>query len=195
MKKNILSATAVAVALTLSCVSPQVASAYPPGRSLSLSTESNLAQYRSFGMHIVVDNLSPTPFTFAVNGKISKRFQTKKNGNSESWFFYPSRPGKFEITATSGSESRSTTVWVPEQSKLPRAITVRKGFAVHLKYVAPGTTVAVFSKGRVFNTGTADTNGNLDLWIPANSLQHGSQRVFINYGGAFISGCRVKGLN
>jgi hypothetical protein len=195
MKKNILSATAVAVAVALSCVSPQVASAYPPGRSLSLSTESNLAQYRSFGMHIVVDHLAPTPFTFSVNGKVSRRFPTKKNGNSESWFFYPSRPGKFVVTATSGSESRSTTIWVPEQSKLPRAITVRKGFAVHLKYVAPGTTVAVFSKGRVFNTGTADSNGNLDLFVPAGSLQRGLQNVYLNYGGAFTSGCKVKGLN
>jgi hypothetical protein len=192
MKKILLAS--LAIAFSLSLATPQVASAYPPGRSLTMASEGSMAQYRSFGMHFVIDNLSPTPFTFAVNGKISKRFPTKKVGNSESWFFYPSRPGKFVVTATSGSESRSTTVWVPLQPKLPRAISVRKGFPIHLKYVAPGTVVAVFSKGRVFDSAAADANGNLDLFVPAGSLQRGKQSLYLNYGGAFTGGGKVKGL-
>jgi len=192
MKKTLFAA--VAISLVLSCGASQPASAYPPGRTLTLSSDGNLAQYRSFGMHFVVNNLSPTPFTFAVNGKVSKRFPTKKDGNTESWFFYPPRPGKFDVTATSGSESRSTTVWVPLQPKLPRAISVRKGFPIHLKYVAPGTVVAVFSKGRVFDSAAADANGNLDLFVPAGSLQRGKQSLYLNYGGAFTGGGKVKGL-
>jgi len=194
MKKKLLSVAAVSMALTVSCVAPQAASAYPPGRSLSLSAETNLAQYRSAGIHIVANHLAPTAFTFAVNGKISKRFPTKKDGDSESWFFYPSRAGKFEVTATSGSETRSTTIWVPEQSKLPRAITVRRGFAIHLKYVAPGTRVRVFTPGKTFTTGVADADGNVDLWVPAGSLERGNQQVLINYGGHFTGGSKVKGL-
>ena len=194
MKKNVLSGVAVAVAVTLSCVAPQAASAYPPGRSLSLSVDTNLAQYRSNGIHIVADHLAPTPFTFAVNGKISKRFPTKKDGNSESWFFYPSRPGKFVVTASSGSESRSTTVWVPQQSKLPRAITVRKGFPMNLQFVAPGTRVVVFTQTHRITSGVADADGNVDLWVPAGSLERGNQQVLINYGGAFTGGSKVKGL-
>jgi hypothetical protein len=194
MKKKLLFKVAVVFALILSCGPAQPASAYPPGRSLSMSVDTNLAQYRSKGIHLVAEHLAPTPFTFAVNGNISKRFPTKKDGNSESWFFYPSRPGRFDITATSGSESRSTTVWVPLQPKLPRAISVRKGFPIHLKYVAPGTVVAVFSKGRVFDSAAADANGNLDLFVPGGSLQHGKQSLYLNYGGAFTGGGKVKGL-
>jgi len=194
MKKNLLSGVAVAVALTLSSVAPQAASAYPPGRALTMSSEGNMAQYRSFGMHIFLENLSPTPFTFSVNGKVSKRFPTKKDGNSESWFFYPSRPGKFDITASSGSESRSTVVWVPKQSRLPRAITVRKGFPINLQFVAPGTRVVVFTQAHRITSGVADADGNVDLWVPAGSLERGNQQVLINYGGAFTGGSKVKGL-
>ena len=194
MKKNLLSGVALAVALTLSSVAPQAASAYPPGRALTMSSEGNMAQLRSFGMHFVLDNLSPTPFTFSVNGKISKRFPTKKDGNSESWFFYPSKPGKFDITATSGSELRTSTVWVPQQSKLPRAITVRKGFPINLKYVAPGSRVVVHSEGHVLDSGFADSDGNVFLWVPAGALRRGNQNIYINYGGAFTGGGKVKGL-
>jgi len=194
MKKNLLSGVALAVALTLSSVAPQAASAYPPGRALTMSSEGNMAQYRSFGMHFVLDNLSPTPFTFSVNGKVSKRFPTKKDGNSESWFFYPSRPGKFDITASSGSESRSTTVWVPKQSKLPRAITVRKGFPINLQFVAPGTLVVVHSFGKTITSGIADSDGNVNLWINAGKLRRGNQSLYIDYGTAFTGGQKIKGL-
>jgi len=194
MKKKLLSVVVAVFAITLSCLAPQVASAYPPGRELTLAVDTHMAQYRSSGIHLVAEHVAPEPFTFSVNGKVSKRFPTKKDGNSESWYFYPSKVGKFVITATSGAETRKTTVWVPSQSKLPRAFTVRKGFAIHLKYVAPGTHVRVFTPGKTFTTGVADSDGNVDLWVPAGSLTRGTQQVLINYGGAFTGGSKVKGL-
>ena len=193
MKKRTLAGLGLAVALTLSGLAPQAASAYPPGRALTIASDSNLLQYRSNGAHIVLNNLSSGSMKFSVNGKVSKYFPTKIVGGSQSWYFYPAAYGKFVITGVSGSESKSTTVYVPQQN-VPRSVTVRKSATVRAQYVAPGTTVTVFIAGNGSVSGVADADGKVSIVIPAGRLARGSNQIYVNYGGAFTMVGKIKGL-
>ena len=194
MKKRTLAGLGLAAALMFSGLSTQAASAYPPGRALSMSSDANMVQYRSNSVHIVVDNISSGALTFSVNGKVSKTFAPRTNGNTQSWYFFPSAPGKYLITSSSGVESKSTTVYVPKQPPLPSAITVRKGFQLNFQYVAPGSTVSMTINGRRAATGVADANGRVTLSVEAGLVTRGSNQVLINYGGAFTGGGKIKGL-
>jgi hypothetical protein len=194
MKKRTLAGLGLAVALTFSGLAPQAASAYPPGRSLNLAADANMVQYRSNRVHIVVDNVASGRLTFSVNGKVSRYFSPRISGSSQSWYFYPSAPGKFIVTGSSGIESKSTTIYVPKQPPLPRQITVRKGFHMNFQYVAPGSTVSMSINGVRAATGVADANGELTLSVAAGVVTRGANQVYINYGGAFTSGGKIVGL-
>jgi len=193
MKKSTLAGLGLAIALTASAIAPQAASAYPPGRALSIASDANLVQYRSNGVRIALDNVASGRMKFSVNGKVSKYFSTKVSGSSQSWYFFPSAYGKFVITGTSGAESKSTTVYVPKQT-LPRSMTVRKSFTMRMAYVAPGATVTAYFVGKSPLTGVADQDGNVSIVVPAGKLSRGSNPIYVNYGGAFTMVGKVKGL-
>jgi len=193
MKKRTLAGLGLAAALTISGLAPQAASAYPPGRALSMSSDGNLVQFRSNDVHITVSNLAIGKLKFSVNGKESKYFSTRISGDTQSWYFHPAAPGKYVITGTSGIESKSTTVYVPKQS-VPRKVSVKKGFTVRSTYVAPGTLVILSVGGKRVASATADADGIVNLVAPVGSLSRGTNQYYIIYGGAFTSGGKISGL-
>lgn len=193
MNKRTLAGLGLAVALTVSGVSPQAAMAYPPGRVLTVTSSVNLLQYRS-GTFIEANHLAAGSLKFSVNGKLGKYFPIYASGSSQKWPFWPKAPGKYDVVATSGLESASTSVYVPLQT-FPRAVSVRKSFTINLKYVAPGTAVYATVNGKRVASGTADANGLLTLVAPPGSFTRGvANQLLINYGGAFTGGAPIKAL-
>jgi len=193
MKKHTLAGLGLAVALTFSGLAPQAASAYPPGSGLQISALSNLVKWRS-STRILVTNTDEGRISFSVDGKVNKYFFPKHAGIAQSWLFWPYRPGKFVITATSGSESKSTVVYSPQKPVLPRRISVRKPFLVNLKYVAPGTLVTVTVNGTQIATDVAGLDGLITISVPPHALDRGLNTVLFNYGGTIITGGKVSGL-
>lgn len=193
MKKRTLAGLGLAVALTFSGLAPQAASAYPPGTDLQVSAMSSLVKWRS-STRILATNTAAGRVSFSVDGKVNKYFYPKHSGSTQSWLFWPYRPGKFVITATSGSETKSTTVYSPQKPSLPIRVSVRKSFPVNLKFVAPGTAVVVTINGASVASDVAGADGLITISIPAHSLARGANTVLVNYGGSIITGGKVSGL-
>lgn len=193
MKKRTLAGLGLAVALTFSGLAPQAASAYPPGTDLQVAALSHLIKWRT-STRIVATNTAAGRVAFSVDGKVAKYFYPKASGTTQSWLFWPYRPGKFTITATSGSETKSTTVYSPQQPSLPRYISVRRTFPVNLKYVAPGTSVSVTVNGTTIASDVAGADGLITVNVPAHALARGSNAVLVNYGGSIITGGKILGL-
>jgi len=193
MKKRTLAGLGLAVALTFTGLAPQAASAYPPGADMQVAPLSTMVKWRS-ATRIVATNTAAGRGTFAVDGKVNKYFMPKRSGTTQSWLFWPYRPGKFTITATSGGVTKSTIVYSPQKPSLPRRITVRRSFPVNLKYVAPGTTVSVSVNGSTIASDVAGADGLITITVPARSISRGANTVLVNYGGSIITGGKVSGL-
>jgi hypothetical protein len=193
MKKRTLASLGLAAALTFSGLAPQAASAYPPGTDFQIAPLSNMIKWRSY-TRVVATNTAPGRVTFYVNGQMATYFKPKPVGAAQSWLFWPYRAGKFVITAVSGSESKSTTIYSPEKLSLPVRMSVRRSFPVNLKYVAPGTTVFLSVNGTTIASDVAGSDGLISMSIPAGTLARGINNVSVNYGGVFSSGGKVAGL-
>lgn len=192
MSKRKFAVIGMAAVFLFSTVSPQIASAYPPGTALSVVPSSTIFKYRA-PIRINVSNIASTPVTFSVNGTVAKRY-TSVTGSTKSWLFWPYRSGIFTVSATSGGETKSTVVYSPQLPSLPVRASVRSTIPVNLKYVPPGTTVYVSVNGVLAASDSANSSGLVSLTIPASKLDRGANVVVVNYGGALSIAKKVVGL-